>query len=276
MLNQEAVGKQYVGERFVVTQAASRAYAEATGALARWEQVWREGSGGVTAPLFAVRPLVGVLFAAIQDEEVGIDLKRLVHGEQHMTFHDVLREGDVLESGSQVMRIVTRSSGEVLSLRQWLERDGELVVEAVSELFVRGTLTSSGQKKPEPEEQGECVYEHEQVIESDQSVRYAHASGDMNPLHTSDEFARKAGLPGKILHGLCTMAIGVGAVIDGLCEGEVSRLERVSVRFSRPVYMGDVLTTRVYEGEEGVHGFEVINARGDRVLTMGEVRIRAL
>lgn len=194
-----------------------------------------------------------------------------------MTFHDVLREGDVLESGAQVMRIAGRSSGEVLSLRQWLERDGELVVEAVSELFVRGTSGSGGQKKKhEAEAQGECVYEHEQVIESDQSVRYAHASGDMNPLHTSDEFAREAGLPGKILHGLCTMAIGVGAVIDGLCEGEVSRLERVSVRFSRPVYMGDVLTTRVYEGEGGVHGFEVSNARGDRVLTMGEVRIRAL
>jgi acyl dehydratase len=38
------------------------------------------------------------------------------------------------------------------------------------------------------------------------TVRYAGASGDFNPIHIDDDFARQVGLPGKILHGLWTMA----------------------------------------------------------------------
>jgi acyl dehydratase len=38
------------------------------------------------------------------------------------------------------------------------------------------------------------------------TVRYAGASGDFNPIHIDEEFARQVGLPGRILHGLWTMA----------------------------------------------------------------------
>jgi acyl dehydratase len=38
------------------------------------------------------------------------------------------------------------------------------------------------------------------------TVRYAGASGDFNPIHIDDDFARQVGLPGKIVHGLWTMA----------------------------------------------------------------------
>ena len=38
------------------------------------------------------------------------------------------------------------------------------------------------------------------------TVRYAGASGDFNPIHVDDDFARQVGLPGRILHGLWTMA----------------------------------------------------------------------
>jgi acyl dehydratase len=39
------------------------------------------------------------------------------------------------------------------------------------------------------------------------TYRYAGASGDFNPIHLDDEFARSVGLPGRILHGLWTMAL---------------------------------------------------------------------
>ena len=39
------------------------------------------------------------------------------------------------------------------------------------------------------------------------TARYAGASGDFNPIHLDDEFARSVGLPGRILHGLYTMAL---------------------------------------------------------------------
>jgi acyl dehydratase len=57
------------------------------------------------------------------------------------------------------------------------------------------------------------------------TYRYAGASGDFNPIHLDDEFARSVGLPGRILHGLWTMAQVARAQGDGL------RLESLSVQF---------------------------------------------
>ena len=54
---------------------------------------------------------------------------------------------------------------------------------------------------------------------------YAGASGDFNPIHLDDEFARSVGLPGKILHGLWTMAQCARAQGDGL------KLQSLSVQF---------------------------------------------
>ncbi|MGH2947466.1 MAG: MaoC/PaaZ C-terminal domain-containing protein [Solirubrobacteraceae bacterium] len=57
------------------------------------------------------------------------------------------------------------------------------------------------------------------------TYRYAGASGDFNPIHLDDEFARSIGLPGRILHGLWTMAQVARAQGDGL------KLQSLSVQF---------------------------------------------
>jgi acyl dehydratase len=61
------------------------------------------------------------------------------------------------------------------------------------------------------------------------TVRYAGASGDFNPIHIDDEFARQVGLPGKILHGLWTMAQVARAQTDA--GGGPHTLRRLSVTF---------------------------------------------
>jgi acyl dehydratase len=61
------------------------------------------------------------------------------------------------------------------------------------------------------------------------TVRYAGASGDYNPIHIDDEFARQVGLPGKILHGLYTMAQVARAQTDA--GGGPESLKRLSVQF---------------------------------------------
>jgi 3-hydroxybutyryl-CoA dehydratase len=60
-------------------------------------------------------------------------------------------------------------------------------------------------------------------------VRYAGASGDFNPIHIDEEFARAVGLPGKILHGLWTMAQVARAQTDA--AGGPEHLRRLSVQF---------------------------------------------
>jgi 3-hydroxybutyryl-CoA dehydratase len=59
--------------------------------------------------------------------------------------------------------------------------------------------------------------------------RYAGASGDFNPIHIDEEFARAVGLPGRILHGLWTMAQVARAQTEA--AGGPAHLRRLSVQF---------------------------------------------
>ena len=61
------------------------------------------------------------------------------------------------------------------------------------------------------------------------TVRYAGASGDFNPIHIDDDFAQQVGLPGKILHGLWTMAQVARAQTEA--AGGPHTLKRLSLTF---------------------------------------------
>ena len=61
------------------------------------------------------------------------------------------------------------------------------------------------------------------------TVRYAGASGDFNPIHYDEAYARHVGLPGTILHGLYTMALVARAQTEA--AGSVTRLRTLSVQF---------------------------------------------
>ena len=61
------------------------------------------------------------------------------------------------------------------------------------------------------------------------TVRYAGAGGEFNPIHIDEEFAKAVGLPGRILHGLWTMAQVARAQTDA--AGGPEHLKRLSVQF---------------------------------------------
>jgi acyl dehydratase len=85
--------------------------------------------------------------------------------------------------------------------------------------------------------------------------------------------ARMAGLPGIIVHGLCTMAFTSKVMIDNLCDGDPTRLKRLRVRFSRPVRPGETITTRVWPdgAREGrrVFAYETSTSEGQAVIRGG-------
>jgi acyl dehydratase len=68
-------------------------------------------------------------------------------------------------------------------------------------------------------------------------VHYAGASGDRNPIHWNERFAREVGLPGVIAHGMFTMGTAVNLVVDWL--GDPGRVLDYGVRFTRPVVVPD-------------------------------------
>ena len=107
-----------------------------------------------------------------------------------------------------------------------------------------------------------------------QLIKYAGASGDYNPIHTVDEAAEEAGLPGVIAHGMLTAAT-MGLPFSSYLEhGYVKELE---VRFSGMVYVGDEITVggRVSEKENSEEGcicsFEVHASNGESAVASGTV-----
>jgi acyl dehydratase len=84
------------------------------------------------------------------------------------------------------------------------------------------------------------------------TVRYAGASGDFNPIHIDEEFAREVGLPGRILHGLWIMAQVARAHTDA--AGGPDCLKRLSVQFRSMGRMEEKITVTgvVREVSDGV------------------------
>lgn len=75
-----------------------------------------------------------------------------------------------------------------------------------------------------------------------QIVQYAGASGDFNPLHSDEIFAREvAGYPGVFAHGMLTMGMTGRILTDWVGDG---RLLSYGVRFVKQVWPGDTLTAR--------------------------------
>jgi acyl dehydratase len=68
-------------------------------------------------------------------------------------------------------------------------------------------------------------------------VRYAGASGDFNPIHWNERFARSVGLPDVIAHGMFTMATAIRVVTDW--AGDPGAVVEYGVRFTRPVVVPD-------------------------------------
>ena len=80
------------------------------------------------------------------------------------------------------------------------------------------------------------------VVRRDEVKAYADASGDQNPLHQDDDFARSVGFPGIIAHGMFTMAHLTKALTDWL--GDPAALKRLKVQFRAVVFMDEEIVAR--------------------------------
>ncbi|MFD9503277.1 MaoC family dehydratase [Streptomyces sp. NPDC060035] len=76
-------------------------------------------------------------------------------------------------------------------------------------------------------------------------VQYAGASGDFNPIHWNEKFAREVGLPDVIAHGMFTMAEAIRVVTDW--TGDPGAVVEYGVRFTRPVVVPNDDTGAVVE-----------------------------
>jgi len=106
------------------------------------------------------------------------------------------------------------------------------------------------------------------------TVRYAGASGDFNPIHIDEEFARAVGLPGRILHGLWTMAQVARAQTEA--AGGPQHLKRLSVQF-RGMGVPEqevVVSGTVREASEGALAIDTVAEQGgNQIIRNAEAEI---
>ena len=98
-----------------------------------------------------------------------------------------------------------------------------------------------------------------------QIAAYAEASGDHNPIHLDDDFARSVGLPGVIAHGMLQM--GLLATIASEAAGGPQHLKRLFVRFAGMVVPGDTVTFKAEPAGAGRLELSAVNQKGEAVLT---------
>jgi acyl dehydratase len=106
-------------------------------------------------------------------------------------------------------------------------------------------------------------------------IRYAGASGDFNPIHWNDEWARSVGLPGVIAHGMFSM--GIAARMISAFAGNPAAIKRLRVRFSSMIQPGQTLTVAGevadVEGDRVKIRFWGEDDDGNRVVSKGEAEV---
>jgi len=120
---------------------------------------------------------------------------------------------------------------------------------------------------------GETLPQLRKTVTVEQIRAYAEASGDRNPIHLDDVFARSVGLPGVIAHGMLTMAFAAQLVTDWL--GDRRRLRGLRGRFGGMVLPGDELrctgtvTGKNHERRTLTIEVRVETQKGEKVFTKG-------
>jgi acyl dehydratase len=280
-LNKEFVGREYPPSSATVTLEALRNYARACNDdNPRYFD--RDAPGGIVAPpMFGVAITWMSVVGAVGDPELGADLLRLLHAEQDMEFIAPLRPGDEITTVARVASIEARPGGEAMTLElNARNRADAPVLRTLFGILIRAARrdrAAAGRAERPVSPPGAPMLSVEQTIDRDQTFRYAEASGDRNPIHVDENVAKMAGLPGIVVHGLCTMAFASKVMIDGLCGGDPVRLKRLRVQFSRPVFPGQSITTRVWAGGERAgrraYAFETYNPERMAVIRGGIAEI---
>ncbi|HET8561441.1 MAG TPA: MaoC/PaaZ C-terminal domain-containing protein [Marmoricola sp.] len=184
-----------------------------------------------------------------------LDLQKILHGSQEVVVHRPVptsgsatlrtRVTDVWDKGKAAVIVqegtATSAAGEEL----WTVR---------SSIFVRDEGGFGGERGPStrvelPERDADA--ESSYAVTPQQALLYR-LCGDRNPLHADPAFARGAGFPAPILHGLCTYGITLREVTALLLDGDPSRVGGFAARFAGVVFPGDTIRVRAWQSDDRV------------------------
>ncbi|MEY2434362.1 MAG: hypothetical protein QOC92_4087 [Acidimicrobiaceae bacterium] len=266
MLSTDKLGTRYDAATSEIDAERAKAYAAATN-----DDNPAYESGKYAPPVFGVVPTWSQMLVASADVIPPEALMFIVHGEQDMHFHQPLVPGTSLTTSAEAFAMRVGASGTRFVVKVDSTDDrGEPVLTQYVTIFIRGMSDgeSGGPDKPEhdfPDDaRSRPVATFTIHVDDDQTFRYREASGDEMPIHLDDAFAKSVGLPGIIVHGLCTMAMCSQAVVKTVADGDPSRLKRLAVRFAANVLPGNDIGVEIFDagatGTRQSYAFEASSA----------------
>ncbi|MCY0149253.1 MaoC/PaaZ C-terminal domain-containing protein [Hoeflea sp. G2-23] len=185
---------------------------------------------------------------------VGIDLSRVLHGEQDITLHKPLPVSGIVIGATRVTDVIDKGAGKgaliVSEKRICLEETGELLATTRNTSFLKGyggfggPSGAGGAPHAPPDTEPDFVVDL--GTRPEQALIYR-LNGDDNPLHADPESAKQAGFDRPILHGLCSFGVICHALIRVLAKYDNARLKSMKLRFSAPVYPGETIRTEIWQ-----------------------------
>jgi len=208
---------------------------------------------------------------------LGIDVPRVVHGEERLTLHGDIPTRGTIQATLRVVGVSDKGldRGALVSTRRSTFRaDSDTpfaTVETVTFCRGDGGCGSAGRTEPlgapPPDERPDETWSTD--IRDDAALLYR-LCGDANPLHVDPAYAARAGFARPILHGLCSFAIATRPLWQDLDDpGDVAQ---VACRFAAPVFPGDRLDVEIWRRGRRAHFRGSV--RGRPVLQHGTATFR--
>ncbi len=182
-----------------------------------------------------------------------INYMLVVHGEQRLTMHKPLPYAADVVFDERVVGVFDKGKdkGAIILVERVIkeQKSGDKLCTLLMTIFARGDGGFGGPKDGAPDPHilptraPDLV--HECDTRPDQAFIYA-LSGDRNPLHRDPKFAKMAGFPRPILHGLATYGTACRAVISSICKYDAKKIAGFDARFSAPVFPGETIVTEMW------------------------------
>jgi acyl dehydratase len=199
--------------------------------------------------------------------------ERLVHAQHDLTIHRAARAGETLRVGGRILSVAQRKPGAFVVMRmQALGADGDAVSTTDYGMLYRGVQLEGaaraiGQAEDPPPHATTLQPAGEIAVAATAGHVYTECARIWNPIHTEPAYARKAGLPGIILHGTATLAFSISRLVRIF---GVDTVRRVRCRFAGMVLMPSTLTVHASRIGDEIF-FETRDAEGKAVIERGRI-----
>ncbi|HZL39405.1 MAG TPA: MaoC/PaaZ C-terminal domain-containing protein [Pseudolabrys sp.] len=208
----------------------------------------------------------------LRQPDLGITWTHVVHGEQGLVLHEPVAPQGTVIGRTRILDVVDKGEGKgalVYSERAISDKaSGRLLATLTQTTFCRADGGFGGVKRDTPRPHALPARAPDGVCDLPTRPEMAliyRLSGDVNALHADPEFAKAAGFPRPILHGLATFGVAGHALLKAVCGYDPARLTTMSGRFSAPAFPGETIRTEFWR-DAGVVRFRAWAVERDAVV----------